>query len=361
MNKLSYIIMICVTGLISSCSNHKEIPPEVLEKIIEETVLSNSIVNNISEIRDSAENNVDYYTPILEKYQYTIHDLDYTIGKMVSRKSRVLNSVIQRAKNNIAYKKEHVSHIYNMYKDMQNTIDTKQQDTLINIDSTRYTLKKNSDIDKTILNIPLNSYGRYEVEISYRAKTNANNKSYYANFSLRDSLIDSRIGNKRTQRYYIPIRKDDIDNVGNAIKFKFAITPENDYNYLNINLFSMSRLDNYLMQSNKDRPTKNPNIEIINILIIRKSEYMQAINKMIESYSGVSLLKDFVTEPTQALVTPYLPADSADIDFMPKYNIYEYKPIIKYISPSAIDFVAPVKKVAIPSNLMPMAAPNIKN
>ena len=336
MNKLLYITIGLFASLMYSCSDHEEIPPEILEKIIEETILTTTIVNSISEISDSVETDVDFYSPILEKYKYTIEDLDYTIGKMVSRKSKVLSAVIQNAKSEIGHRKEHVSYIYNIQKDLGKIIKSHYQDTILLVDSLGYSIKKNSDIDKIKLNIPLNNFGNYYVEIVYESKVIANNKNYFANFQLRDSLINSRVGGERTFRYSIPSNKNDLE-VTNKFSFTFDVNAENNFNYLEINLFSMSRLDSYMSQSKKDKVTKNPNLEIKEIVITREPEYMSAIYNMIKSYYGIILPQDFDPQPLEAMEVPYLGTDTLEISFLPWYKIYQYKEITDNVSPILID------------------------
>lgn len=86
-----------------SCHEYDTIDNEEMVDIITEALLTNSIA--VSDVRSAQPgtqgDTIDYYTPILNRYGYTMGDFHYTLLEMSTRKSNPLNDIFTRVSTEI--------------------------------------------------------------------------------------------------------------------------------------------------------------------------------------------------------------------------------------------------------------------
>ena len=179
--------------LLAACGDKpKQIPEHDLKNIIKESLIAENYVfsvrlsGNVS-IRDT----FNYYLPVLEKYGYTMEDMEYTVQKYAQRKTDVLSKVI----NDISEEIEGVRERYadNNRKRLKGVrlVEESVQDTVFRMsDSIRIRDKKKLNLYEYY--IPLQHDGTYEVNLKYRVMPSDSNNVRYMRILLDDSLSERR-------------------------------------------------------------------------------------------------------------------------------------------------------------------------
>ncbi|MEG1463545.1 MAG: hypothetical protein RSC11_01400 [Mucinivorans sp.] len=92
MKKIFCSLMI---ALVVACSSIKDIPDDEMVDIITQALLTTSFASPDFGVPSAGSSNdtIDFYTPILERYGYTLDDFRSTIYDMSTRKSNPLNNI----------------------------------------------------------------------------------------------------------------------------------------------------------------------------------------------------------------------------------------------------------------------------
>ncbi len=88
MNRILVVIALSLFAL-TGCDDRKEIPTEDLKAIISDAYLTDSYLREFNGRYD--RDTLTFFAPILERYGYTMEDMKYTLYRMVTRKTNVLN------------------------------------------------------------------------------------------------------------------------------------------------------------------------------------------------------------------------------------------------------------------------------
>lgn len=255
MNRILLFLLLCFS--LFSCDKPKEIPPEILENIIYESLLTDAMISNFDAL-NSKRPELNYYEPIVKKYDYTIEDIKYTIERMVQRKSEVLGAVTGNVKNRFAQKSELYKKISRTTDNWEIHIDEYLVDTLYS-NSKGIKIKTIKEIDSVYLRIPLDGKGRYVLSMTYNVGNEDKNRVRYLNGEFVDSLIEFV--------HEQPFTKV-IDAVGSRlIEHQFIIDNPSNGNVLSLNLVAKNSIHN---NSNDQNKTSNPKISITDILLIKK-------------------------------------------------------------------------------------------
>ncbi len=121
-NKIIYKIVatLWVVATISACSEYKEITDNELEKIITESLIRQSIVNNhLGGQRKKMFDTLETHKDILDRYGYTLHDFNHTVKAMTMRKSNPLEHILGRVVENIAQEAQIAEKKYIWHKEFQ--------------------------------------------------------------------------------------------------------------------------------------------------------------------------------------------------------------------------------------------------
>ena len=81
---------LCIAAAVA-CARHRIIPDKTLADIFHDAFLTNAYLDNRRFNTDS----LDIYTPIFEKYGYSVEDVRYTIGNFSKRKNARLGDVVE--------------------------------------------------------------------------------------------------------------------------------------------------------------------------------------------------------------------------------------------------------------------------
>lgn len=85
------VVAAAVAFAVAACSQYRIIPDDTLADIFHDAFVANAYVEN----RHLAIDSLDLYSPIFEKYGYTVDDVRYTIGNFSKRKNARLGDVVE--------------------------------------------------------------------------------------------------------------------------------------------------------------------------------------------------------------------------------------------------------------------------
>lgn len=299
-----FLFATLIISFIVSCSSRDEIPSDVLEDIFEETALTTSAINSTNIVRDSIKN-MNYYSPILEKYGYTVDDLEYTIDKMVARKSNILTQILRNAKEDIKNKYEAMEYLYLMHQNIDRLIMAYHVDTLYKF-KTNYKLENNKNIDSSQLYLPLNGDGKYILKVYYTAKKLSKYKNYYINAQLQDSLYSNFGGVSKSAKYnHNSYAASKI--YSSFINLSLNVKDDNYGNLLKLNLFSNHRDDgrpDNILKAKRNKKGKypaayytKPDITIDSIIVTKKPYFLDAISEILIQANGFTVDYKLVENP----------------------------------------------------------------
>lgn len=180
--------------ILSCGKTPKEIPEEKLGEIIADIVLTDSYVNNIMKPGYRERDTIDYFNPILDKYGYTIEDLEYTIDKYARRKTDVIWNTLDKATARVDVIRSIYDNNNKMREKWNLIVSERSADTLYYHKDTIY-IKSASDLNKLILKQPIRNRGKFTVSYDYKMNAGENNESKYLIYYLSDTI------NKATKPY----------------------------------------------------------------------------------------------------------------------------------------------------------------
>lgn len=355
-----YLYM-CLIGIVAiSCEKRQEIPLDIFGEIIQETILTYSTIQNVPELKDSVEN-MDYYSPVLEKYGYTVADMEYTIEAMISRKSKILSVTLNKAHAKIELKKSMAEYFYDISTNFNLLVKRNYVDTLYKI-YPKYKFKNNSKIDSTVIYLPIDGAGQYLLRIYYASYSLPKDVSYYVNTRVLDSLSNVFSYREQSNRYIynktakkriddakkkelISSIKDDSRSAVNAkvvmekkktkkelreeLKYSGIVAVSWDFpdknkgNVIEINLFSKIRSDvkkEYNVKKTNLNKTKlvMPDIEIDSIILTRIPNSEAVFREILRRENGFLMLEDYSFK-VDSFRMPYVDINLDFVDTIPRY------------------------------------------
>lgn len=176
---ITKLLVAAVTAVsVVCCSRQRVIPDAELAMIFHDAFLANAFLANERVLSDT----VDVYGPIFEKYGYTVEDVQYTIGNFSKRKSARLSDVVNAAmlsldKENIAYRTRVAA------LDTIDAIGRRRFEKTVYTD-TLVMIRKAKDTVGTVVTIPVEEAGDYEVSFRYRLDSADRNNNLRFDFYM---------------------------------------------------------------------------------------------------------------------------------------------------------------------------------
>ncbi len=94
MKKVLLYALLLAVGV--GCSGPREIPRDDLSKVFKDAFLVNAYYQSNPQTMYAMQmDSIDIYRPILERYGYTLHDLEYTVQQISKQKSRNLSDIVE--------------------------------------------------------------------------------------------------------------------------------------------------------------------------------------------------------------------------------------------------------------------------
>ena len=176
------------TAVLAACERHKIIPDKTLAAIFHDAFVTNAYIENQRFSTDS----LDIYSPIFEKYGYTVADVQYTIGNFSKRKNARLGDVVEETIKIL----EEEGLYYEREAAVLDTIDniarrtfrrTLYADSLLRVDRLRDTGRLKLTFDDI-------RPGEYRVEFNYRVDSldDAINRRAIFTLERSDSSVMAR-------------------------------------------------------------------------------------------------------------------------------------------------------------------------
>lgn len=185
MKNLIIYISICLI-FISCSSKNKYIPENELSDIIVQSVVTESFLRNTNKLQYGSDT-LNFYLPIIDKYGYTVEDVQYTISRMIERKSDVFGILVQDMSARVDLIKKQYEYLGDMGRNWRSRVKDEVIDTLFfSPDSIRITSYK--DLKMLDYKLPVNEMGEIIVKYNYRIFNTDSNNVRYMTYAFQDSV-----------------------------------------------------------------------------------------------------------------------------------------------------------------------------
>ena len=247
-------IALCTMG----CDGPKAIPDKDLVNIFHDAFLANAYMAESRITEDS----LLLYEPILERYGYSVEDMQFTVRTIASRKSSRLSDLVSQASHIL----EDESKLYNYQLMVLDTVDNvaKRRYTRIVAQDSLIRVRKLSDTAK--LHIVLDELipAEYNVSFDYYIDTTDENRNsrVEAYFKTRDD--------KTSMRHTMMLSRY------REGKYTRKFTADTSHVELHINMF--------FHPTNED--PKRPDIKVTNFKITRVIATEQAVDSLYDAQMG---------------------------------------------------------------------------
>lgn len=160
------LIAFCLLWLATACAPYDTIDDRKMEAILSEALLTNAIATREAGYADvdTYGDSIDYYTPILNKYDHTLEDFRGTIREMATRKSNPLAEIFTRVNKNIDSLAEVAEYRYNVALRHDSTVLAYYADTLHYKDTT-----VRGSLAKIRIAVSKPKIGTYRLKFAYRS------------------------------------------------------------------------------------------------------------------------------------------------------------------------------------------------
>ncbi|MBE9488311.1 MAG: DUF4296 domain-containing protein [Bacteroidetes bacterium] len=303
MNNRLYISIFFISTLLCSCNFDKPtlIPEEELGDMIGEIVLTESYVKNAMKPNRRAKDTIDYYNPILDKYGYTIEDVEYSIDKYSRRKTDVIWNTVDKANKKVSLIQKIYKEDFAKRQKWIKYVDQETADTLFSYPDTIF-VKKFKDIKDFIPPIEIEREGSFIIRYDYKTKDEEKPDNRYMMFHFYDTL-----SNKKITRYTSWIsRSRSYDKRKTFIK-TLVVKDLHKKNRLEIYLAGHNFTQK--QKKNKKRKEKDININIWNIKVVFKPRFKDVETEVFLRDVPVNFIYDFnniyTDKINRTLVTPF--------------------------------------------------------
>lgn len=233
---MRYLYVIALLAFVSCRNEYKVIPEEELGKIIVESVVAESFLKATNRI--TGYDSISYYLPILDKYGYTANDVDYTIERMVQRKSDVFGQLMTKISADVVQLRNFYEQQSNMGRNFRSLIHRDILDTLYFSPDTIH-VRSYGELKKLDYKVPVFGDGDIIVKFNYIINEQDSNYSRYVTYSFEDSIskrglyfnnswLNKGSGIKR-QELEIPIRNSYRGNMFDMRIFSYSSRAENPH------------------------------------------------------------------------------------------------------------------------------------
>ena len=304
MKKILFIITILIS--LTGCkSEYKEIPYDTIEDMIADIVLMESYVKNVTKPNSKEKDTIDYYTPILKKYGYTINDFESNIEKMSRRKTDIVWNTLNNSVNKLStlQKKYEKNNQYRLA--WIRSVTKRTTDTLFHYNDTIFVSNPNM-VDTLFRSFPLRNKGTYTFSYQYEIDHDAekNNTRYFVYF-LEDTL-----NNKEPKRSSFWVSKTR-GNESRITKRNIIVKDLRKYNKLDVYPFSYT---NKHKSSFKQKINDTTSVKIYDFMVTYKPNIEDVENDIILEDYNVSMMLDirrsYDDNILDNIITPLLPYEN---------------------------------------------------
>lgn len=167
-------IALALTVLLTAggCSRPKTIPTKTLKEIFKSSFLVNAYYESNPTLR--MNDSMDIYRPILDRYGYTIRDLENTVNRFARQQSAKLSNVVEDAIQELKDQSEYLDRRLAMY----DTISAQAGRMFMRevLYEPQIVVERISDTAKLRIRVPVEE-GQYEVSYSYLIDSLEENRS----------------------------------------------------------------------------------------------------------------------------------------------------------------------------------------
>ncbi len=183
-----YLVILLLFISFSCQEKRTFIPDDEFGDILVQSVVADMFTKNTRNIPLSRDS-ISIFLPILDEYGYTYEDMDYTIERMVRRKSNVFDDLMNSVVADVKALRERYEYESGMGRKWRDKIKRMIIDTLyFSPDTMR--IKTLEELRKLNYSLPINGEGDVIVKFNYRFMPQDSNSSRYVIFGLRDTITD---------------------------------------------------------------------------------------------------------------------------------------------------------------------------
>ncbi len=278
-----YILIVSLVLILgSSCSKKREyIPDDDLREIILESVVADMYLRTIG-THNIKNDTVSIFLPILDDYGYTYDDMDYTIERMMSRKSNVFGQLMDKVVADVKELRERYEYISSLGRNWRKKVTNEVIDTLFfSPDSIR--IRGKEDLKMLNYRLPLTGAKEYLISFNYQILPQDSNSSRYVVYNYSDSLSGEEYAGSNLW----------LSKSQKMTKFSRTISVRGGRkrNMIDIRILSYSSNKDYL----SDYGLKSMDIYIDSVTIMSRPDYEIASDRLFnEIYPSSDVLEEIL-------------------------------------------------------------------
>ena len=291
-NCLLYILLLSV--FVSCGDKRKLIPENELGDIIVKSVVAESFLKNTGRLNRGINDSLNFYLPILDDYNYSVEDVEYTIERMVQRKSNLFGSLMEKISKDISVLKDHYEAQSNMGRNWRKKVKNDIFDTLYFSPDTIH-IKKYKDLKNIDYRFPINGDGNLIVKYNYVISNADSNYSRYFTYTFSDSVSKK---NYSHNNYWLNKAKTKA-----TFEKEIPITNSNKNNYFTMRVLSYSSKDEMPHKNG----VKNVDFYIDSVTVIFKPDYKIGDKRLLKKLGNYQLFTNinYLTEDSVTNRMPY--------------------------------------------------------
>ena len=200
------LVALAVISSLAGCRRDKIIIDDDLRAIFREIYLTNAYMEQYrGRLVKFSIDSIDVYRPILERYGYTVSDLEHTVKNFSSRKSYRLTDVVDEVIAQL--EKEEDNFKYRIAAKDSVEARAKQMFRRLVYEDSVVTARRIADTAKLKKTIPIVDSGEYEIRYSYYIDSTEENRGLRNTFTALNStggrrqVLSSGMASNRRQRY----------------------------------------------------------------------------------------------------------------------------------------------------------------
>ncbi len=181
-------LLLLAFTIVVSCSEHKAIPEQELQKIITESLIRQSVINGTNSYRRGSNqvDTIDYHSEVLSKYGYTLEDFRYTIESMARRKSNPLDGILDAVSEDITRQALVAETRYKQAIEFEKAALNKYRDTIYRSDTILRKDFKDFKLEFTDSLVK----GVYRISVTYKTMADYRYKQKALKYYFNDILIN---------------------------------------------------------------------------------------------------------------------------------------------------------------------------
>lgn len=274
------VILLFIALVLVSCSRSPKIIDEKnLKSIIYDVAFTDAMVAKLEQDKVFSRDSIRFFEPILKKYGYNIEDFEYTIEKMVLRKSNVLPLLITELSDELELRKVNYKFRAELLEKWDKRADSIYSKRLY-LDSMK--IKNLDSLKKATIKLNLDRSGELEIMAKYLIDTLDKNRVHILNITLKDTVS----GRENKPRSVWLSKSTKMDSRKETVRVKYDAK---QYNQAIVNFLEITKYGN----NKKDERTK-PYVYFDSMMVVYHYPKIESREMLIDSMLYVDKFKRLI-------------------------------------------------------------------